>query len=531
MRIRFSVLIAATLTTGLAACSGGQAGVGGKPVEYADHGTFTFTLPSDPGVVDPYRNIASLGEMGSLAYDPLINVTPEGEIVSGLAEKWQADENTATFTLRSGVTCSDGTPLTASHVVKAFDYLKDPKNQSPLYGLLVPTTPFTATADDSARTVRVKMKSPFALLLQTLGRVPVICPKGVEDAKLLEKSSAGTGPFVLSEIVRGDHYTFTLREGYAWGPGGVRNDVPGTPAKIVAKVVPNETTAANLVLSGEVNMALVAGADRDRLVARKLAHFDVSATLGELWFNQRDGRPGADQQVRRALTAALDLDELARVSTSGKGKRANGLVANDAQPCAADTVTGILPATDPRQAAALLEEAGWSAGANGARAKDGKPLKLDLHYSTNDGEGNIAAAELVAQKWKALGAEVKLTGDDLNALNRAMFETGDFDVYWAGFKLNLPHQIVPFATGGMPPQGQNFVGIKNAAYEKLVEQAGRTAGEAGCKLWNDAEKALFQSADVVPVSESEVPYFLNKAEARTEGWLQLPIPTSIRVLR
>ncbi|MEV0389342.1 ABC transporter substrate-binding protein [Nonomuraea sp. NPDC050643] len=535
MRIRFGVLIATTtLTAGLAACSADPVGDGDRPVEYAKDGTFTFTLPSDPGVVDPYRNLASLAEMGALAYDPLVNVTPEGEIVSGLAEKWQADENSVTFTLRSGITCSDGTALTPAHVVKAFDFLKDPKNQSPLFGLLVPATPFTATADDSARTVRVSTKEPFALLLETLGRVPIVCPKGIDEPASLAKASAGTGPFVLSEVVRGDRYTFTLRPGYAWGPGGVRNDAPGTPAKVVARVVPNETTAANLLLSGEVNMALIGGADRDRLTARKLRSFTVAATLGELWYNQRDGRPGADQQVRRALTTALDLNELARVSTSGRGRRASGLVANASQPCAADNVTGLLPADTTQaaaQAATLLDQAGWPAGPNGARAKDGKPLKVDLHYSTNDGEGNIAAAELVAQRWKALGVDVKLTGDDLNALNRAMFETGDFDAYWAGFKLNLPHQMVPFATGGTPPQGQNFAGIENTAYEELVKQAGSTAGAAGCALWNDAEKALFQAVDVVPVSESELPYFLSKAEASTEGWLQLPIPTSIRVLR
>ncbi|MFI6289907.1 ABC transporter substrate-binding protein [Streptomyces sp. NPDC051018] len=522
-----------TVTAALAAgCSAGSSQNGnGGPVGYAKDGTFTFTLPSDPGAIDPYRNISSINEMGSLVYDPLVNVTPEGRIVSGLAQSWAADARGATFTLREGVTCSDGTPLTARQVAAALTFLKDPKNQSPLYGLLVPATPFTVTGDDTARTVKVTMQEPFALLLQTIGRTPIVCDKGMKDPGSLATSSAGTGPYILSEVVRGDHYTFTRRAGYTWGPAGAGNDAPGTPAKVVARIVPNETTAANLLLSGEVNMAAVGGADRKRLEARKLKHFTVSSTLGELWFNQRDGRPGADPKVRKALTAALDLDELARVSTGGQGKRAEALVANDAQPCAANNVDGRVPPHDAGQAAALLDEAGWTAGSKGVRSKGGKQLKVSLHYSANEGKGNVAAAEVVSQRWKDLGVSVRLVGDDRNSLTRAMFETGDFDVYWAGFKLNLPHLAVPFASGAVPPAGQNFTGIRNPSYDRLVAQAARTPGAAGCKLWNDAERSLIAAADVVPVSEADIPYFLNKAEAGTEGWLQIPIPTSLRVLR
>ncbi|MFF0451519.1 ABC transporter substrate-binding protein [Streptomyces sp. NPDC004609] len=535
MHRRFSVLAVTTMTTVTAAvaagCSAGSSANGNSgPAGYAKDGTFTYTIPSDPGAIDPYRNISSINEMGSLVYDPLVNVTPEGKIVSGLAERWQVDARGATFTLREGITCSDGTPLTARQVAAALTFLKDPKNQSPLYGLLVPATAFTVTADDTARTVKVTMQEPFALLLQTIGRTPIVCDKGMKNPKSLAKSSAGTGPYVLSDVVRGDHYTFTRRAGYTWGPAGVGNDAPGTPARVVVKIVPNETTAANLLLSGEVNMAAVRGADRKRLEARELKHFTLSSTLGELWFNQRDGRPGADPKVRKALITALDLDELARVSTGGQGKRAEALVANDSQPCAANNVEG-LPRHDARQAAALLDQAGWTAGSKGIRGKGGKQLKVSLHYSSNEGKGNVAAAEVVSQRWKDLGVSVELVGDDLNSLNRAMFETGDFDVYWAGFKLNLPHLAVPFASGAVPPAGQNFTGIKNPSYDSLVARAARTAGEAGCKLWNDAERSLIAASDVVPVSEAEIPYFLNKGEAKTEGWLQIPIPTSLRVLR
>ncbi|WP_157248533.1 ABC transporter substrate-binding protein [Nonomuraea typhae] len=528
MRTPLTVAIAAALVTG---CGAAASPAAPRSTDYLKDGTFVYALPDDPGILDPYRNIMPIGEMGSLTYDSLVNLTPEGKVVSGLAETWKSDATTSAFTLKQGITCSDGSALTASTVARALTFLKDPKNQTVLYGLLVPTTPFTVKADDAKRTVTVTMKTPTALVLETLGRVPIVCDKGLDDPKLLAAGSVGSGPYMLSELVRGDHYTFTRRPGYTWGPDGAGTDAPGMPAKIVVKIVPNPTTRANLLLSGQIHMGEVSTADRPRLVSRNLERYEIPAILGELWFNQRDGRPGSDPLVRRALTAALDLDELVSVATAGTGKRATSMIANSAQPCAADTVTGQLPATDPAQAAALLDQAGWAKGADGTRAKNGKKLQVDLHYSPSEGPGTVAATELVAKRWQAIGATVKLTADDVSAASRAMFETGDFDVYWAGFAFGLPVHIVPWAAGPVPPKGQNITGIDNPAFTELAAQAAATTGAAGCALWNQAEQALFKTADVVPIARADRAFFFHKSRAQTEGWLQQPIPTSIRMLK
>ncbi|MCQ9707879.1 ABC transporter substrate-binding protein [Streptomyces sp. NEAU-PBA10] len=47
----------------------------------------------------------------------------------GLATKWtQPDERTYVFTLRRGVTFTDGTPLTPDDVVASVEAIRDPKN-------------------------------------------------------------------------------------------------------------------------------------------------------------------------------------------------------------------------------------------------------------------------------------------------------------------------------------------------------------------------------------------------------------------
>ncbi len=96
------------------------------------------------------------------------------------------------------------------------------------------------------------------------------------------------------------------------------------------RVIPNETTAANLLVSGDINAAQIVGPDAARLT-------DLQATssqlvLGEGWFNQAPDRVTADLAVRTALVQALDLDALANVASSGTGKRATQLAVVDPAP-------------------------------------------------------------------------------------------------------------------------------------------------------------------------------------------------------
>ena len=87
------------------------------------------------------------------------------------------------------------------------------------------------------------------------------------------------------------------------GPGDWDAKQPGLPDTVVIKIVPNETTAANLLLSGGANAAPFVGPEQQRLTGQKLFQRDVQAIVGELWFNQRPGLPAADEEVRRAPTS------------------------------------------------------------------------------------------------------------------------------------------------------------------------------------------------------------------------------------
>ncbi|PZF84727.1 peptide ABC transporter substrate-binding protein [Jiangella anatolica] len=520
--------VAAGLVAAGCGASSDPSGGRGDEVPYAEDGTFTMALLEDLGSLDPYRGTAF--RVDRLAYDSLVNLQPDGRFVSGLAEEWTADALSARFVLRDDITCSDGTPLTASDVAAAISYVSDPENGSGQYGINTPTVPLTATGDDATRTVTVALEQPFAFLLNTIGLLPIVCRAGMEDPDLLATASAGTGPFVVTDIVPGQSYTFTRRDGYTWGPGGAGTSEPGTPATIVVRIVPNETTAANLLLSGEVNYAKISGQDQQRLAEQSFDTLEVAAPGAGLRFNQNeaDGRVGADQRVRQALVQALDLEEVIQVSTGGTGRAATSLVQVEPRACAGDNVSGHLPEHDPGAAEALLDQAGWVRGPDGVRVKDGTPLMLDLHYLPSSSSYEKPTVELIAQKWEALGAQVTLTADTTVGYSDVLFEHRNWDAVMQLGTAYLPSAWVPFLSGPLPPEGTNLGGV-NEDYEELVAQAATMTPPEACDYWNRAEQALYRDLDIVPISDRIDVFYLRRAEAEAAGYVN-PIPTSIRLL-
>jgi peptide/nickel transport system substrate-binding protein len=510
MKSALTVAAVGVLTLGLAACGNDPASTTNGPT-FVNGKTFTMVLGSDPGTLDPhFTSLSSALQADRFLYDSLVNIDEKGAMVAGLAEKWQATPTSATFTLRKNITCGDGSALTAGDVAANISFVGDPKNASSRIGVYVPPGA-TATGDNAAGTVTVTSPSPDPFLDRNVGGLPIVCAKGMAARDQLKQGANGTGPYTMSENISGDHITLTRRTDYAWGPGNWNKDLVGRPDKVVLRVVANEATAANLVLQGQVNSAVVIGPDRARLQAAKLFTRDVTAPLGELWFNHKAGEPGSDEAVRRALTQALDLTQLGLVATSGTGKPATGLVAPGG-PCGQDTVAGNLPTHSVDAARSALDGAGWVAGSDGTRSKGGQKLSIALYYPPSVGPGMQAAAELAQTAWKAVGADVTLKAvTDAEVGTTIVGGQGSWSAALLPLGVTLPTQLVPFLSGPTPPNGVNFSGITNQGYTDNVKAASAIQGAGGCDKWAAAEKALFDHVDMVPFVLSTVSVFAKNA--------------------
>ncbi|MFK5584936.1 MULTISPECIES: ABC transporter substrate-binding protein [unclassified Serinicoccus] len=520
-----AVVTAAAAATLLAACSGGGgddgAGTGddaGQPsAAPVSDGSFVLGVANDPGNLDPSMTVLSVTRTVSrLSYDTLVHQRQDGTFVSQLATDWEVGPQEIAFTLDPDVTCSDGSPLTATDVKDNIDYVSDPENQSPLLGVFVPAG-LTTEADDEAGTVTVTAPEPNAFLLHGFTNVFILCRSGLDDHDALAQETHGTGPWVLSEAVADDHYTYTRRADYAWGPDSTTLEGDGVPEEVVVRVIANPTTLTNLVLSGEVNAATVIGADADRLDAEGVDKIELRSPQGEFVFNQAEGQPGSDPEVRQALLQALNIEALATVATGREDSQSVGLVTTEPQPCQGDTVSGNLPTYDVEAAASALDAAGWTAGPDGVRTKDGEPLAMTFVYPAGTGDSVAAAAELAEQMWREVGADVTLQSVTSTQINEVLFATGDWDAGWVPLTVSLPSQLVPFFSGPAAPDGTNFGHLDNTVYnENSVEALSTGDTEEACALWNEAESALISEGDVVPMFDAVAGVYLSG------GTLQYP---------
>jgi peptide/nickel transport system substrate-binding protein len=513
----------------LTACGSGSTDttVGGGKL--ANGKTFTMVLGSDPGNLDPqFTSLSVTQQVDLFLYDSLVSFDPKGEMIPGLAQKWEGTTTKATYTLRKGITCADGTALTASTVAANINFVGNPANKSTRIGVYVPAGA-KATADDTAATVTVTVPSPDAFLDRNVGGLPIVCGKGMKNRSLLKQGSDGTGMFTVTEAVPADHYTLTRRKDYAWGPGAWKTDQQGLPDKVTLKVVENETTAANLLLSQQANLARFAGPEKQRVQAQKLFERDVVASLGDLWFNQKAALPTSDETVRRALVQALDLAQLGKVITAGSGKPSTSLVPAGMGPCKDDTISGNLPGTDLAAAKSALDAAGWTTGAGGIRQKNGVKLSLVVYIPSSLGPTMQSGGELVQKLWGELGAEITLKPVSMAEISTVVLAgEGTWHAAIIPINVSLPSQLVPFLSGPTAPNGNNFSAIKNAEYLAAVRKASSVVGTAGCADWAAAEKALVKRVDMVPFVDSTVPAFSQGATFElSQGSVA---PSSIRML-
>ncbi|GAA3849510.1 ABC transporter substrate-binding protein [Saccharothrix violaceirubra] len=412
-RLRAAVLVTTTalLAAGCAATPAPETESKDQPPKTG--GTLTFATDADPGCLDPHQSPLAASQLVTRGVvDSLTAQDPTSlEIRPWLAEKWTAnpDATAFTFTLLSGVTFSDGTPLDAAAVKANFDRIVDPATKSLLAaGLLAG---YAGTTVDDPRTVTVKFSAPNASFPQAASTAflgiqsPAAFAAGPEA---LCRKPVGSGPFTVGERAAQQDITLTKRENYGWGPETAKNRGAAYLDQVTIKVVPENGVRTGSVRTGQVDaVANVPPKDVDAL---KAAGVEVAAKAqpGIAYSINLNGNraPFTDVKVRQAIAKAVDTDQLVNALYQGKYPRAKSVLTN-ATPGYAE----VLGTAQFDQAGAnrLLDEAGWTRQADGVRAKDGNPLAVEWAYVSPAREQRDLLAQAVQQQLKAVGVDVKLT--------------------------------------------------------------------------------------------------------------------------
>lgn len=504
-----SALAVLASTTLIACGAGGGPGGPNDGGELVSGGTYVGAISSDPGSLDPLTGVSIIQRvMVAYAYESMVYVTPEGNLLPWLATEWTESPTKVTFTLHDDITCADGTPFTAQTAANNINYQADPDNATFNYGSKA-TENITATAEGNTVTVSSEVNDPF--LLVNTGTIEMVCQAGLDNPKTLVDATNGTGMYQLSDAQAGASYIYDKRDDYTWGPDGITSETEGLPDTIELRMIPEDSTAANLLLSGEINSAVINGPDQARLDSAGLDWVGERNPVGMMLFNERADRPTADPLVRQALSVALDREETGDVLSNSAAEESVSLVTKPPLLCVDGGPKWSLPPDgDLDKAAELLDRAGWTVGPDGKRTKDGEPLTIKFIYDAATAT-HEPAAELVQQTWDKLGITTELVGNDANAWSEQLFQTFDWDTGWIQVAPGSPAVLSSFFAAATPDKGgNNFMFVDNPEYEALVKQA-RNAGstEAACEVYQQAEAELIERFDVYPLADNQLKTYLN----------------------
>jgi len=512
----------AILALTLAACSGGGGGSGDEPVS---GGVFRHAVYPEVGSIEPMTaNQPQELQILTYAYEGLIYTDGEGEEFPWLAESWEIGEDgrSVSFQLKDGITFHDGTPFDGAVAAANINYHADPANATVLADVL--PAGLTATGEGLTLDVTADASDPF--LANIVGDIFMVAQAGLDDPASLEAGSNGTGLYELTEVAA-DKYTFVTRDDYTWGPDGLTSDTAGLPEGLEVSVVTDESTRANLLLSGSLNAALVEGPDVERIEAAGYEYAGRINPIGQMLFNERPDRPTADPLVREALVLGFNHDEATEVVTGGRPYELTSWITDAPFTCFNEEPVWERPAADPERAAELLDEAGWVEGADGTRAKDGVPLSINFIYDAASG-GHASAGELVAEDWDQLGITTNLIAMDGAAWSEYLYETFDYDTGWIQIGVGSPVTQDLFYGGAFPEDGGlNFMGVNDPEYVAHADQARAAATpDEACESWEQAEKVVVESFHTFLMAGTEAPTFMNGATFEITDYIQ---PVTIRM--
>ena len=243
MKKAISMVLALTMTVLLAACGDKNT----AEVKTEEGSTLVY------GSGDYTRINPAMGEHGEinvLLFNGLTAHDGDNQVVPGLAESWDYDETTYTYTfhIRDGIHWHDGEPFTAKDVQFTIEAIMDPDNGSenaPNYEDVEEIT----VVDD--QTISFRLAEPNVAFLEYM--TMAVLPSHLLEGEDMQESDffrhpVGTGPYRLERWDVGQSIVLTKNEDYYLGAPKIDT--------VIFKIVADDNAQAMQLESGELDLAL-----------------------------------------------------------------------------------------------------------------------------------------------------------------------------------------------------------------------------------------------------------------------------------
>lgn len=476
------------------------------------------TIGEPKNLIPILASDSASADICSLVFNGLVKYNEKVELVGDLAERWEIEREglDIVFHLRRGVRWHDGEPFTAADVGFTYQKLIDPSVKTPYSGDFEKIEGIEEIND---HTLKVSYKEPFApgLASWTMWIMP---------RHLLEKEDFNQTPFSRRPIGTGP-YRFKRWETAQFVELEANPDYfEGRPYidRYLYRIIPDQATLfLELRSEGIDNMGLTPlQYQRQTETPFFREHFQrfryPSFAYTYIGYNLADPL-FQDRRVRKALTLAVDRQEIIDGIRLGLGRESTGPFVPDSWAYYPEVQP--LP-YDPKEAKRLLAEAGWrDSDGDGWLDKDERIFELTL--LTNQGnEERRMIAELVQRHWAQLGIAAKIRIVEWAAFLSEFIDKKRFEAFILGWSLSRDPDLYDIWHSSKTRPGEfNFIQYKNPEADRLIEEGRRTFDQERRKeIYHRLHRIIYEDQ---PCTFLYVPDALPIVHARFQGIKPAPI--------
>ena len=379
----------------LAPPSGGQPSASAPLSAVKEGGTLVVALSGDIASADPALSddtnvfyVADQTVQGLLGLKPgtISDVIP---VLATTLPTQSADGLTYTFTLRTGVTFSDGTPFNSTAVkynyerqanlpaaLQSLDYY-----YGTVFGGYGAASNIKSIDTPDPQTVVFHLGHPQSnfLIAQTVASFGIQSPTALKagDADNPDSSKSayytgqgmgfvGTGPFMFKEWVPNDHVTLVKNPNYWDAANAAHLD------SVIFKPYPDQTAEMNALQAGDIDLAvliapaLVSAVKADPTL--QVINRGQACNSGQITINQSHP-PMDNKDIRFAIAYAINKPSYVKAFYGGLAEVADNWMPLGVE----DAIPLNLPTYDPAKAKDLIAQSGLT----------GDQLTIDFYYPSD----------------------------------------------------------------------------------------------------------------------------------------------------
>lgn len=407
-----------------------------------------------------------------LLFEPLLKYDHNAELTGALARDWRVDKTRSVYSinLREGLKWSDGRDVTSEDVVFTFNAIQHQDTGSPLERSW---RDIEVTAEGE-RVVKFTLPNAFTPFLHSLTNVGILPEHVLGSVPLSElradpfnlQPKVSSGPFSFVSMISEDAAAEVRLRRYA--------DYYGGAARLNEFIVQSFIDHEELIKA--FNEGAVMGAsglrsqDLEQIDSPQDRYTIQSPPLFNnvlLFFNNSDA-PFNDKDVRLGLTRATDnkaiFEMLNRQYPISDAPILNGQLGY--------TKRYAQQSFNQKEAAKLLDKAGWKLGDDGLRHKGDRTLELTMIAQNSDEYPQVA--EAIQRQWLEVGVKLKLEMVNPDKLQPDYIAPHAYTLLLLGIDLGVdPDVFVYWHSSEARIGGFNLSEYKNDLVDAALE-AGRT---------------------------------------------------------